>query len=299
MELFTNEKMSYHHRRSTASAAPNRYCSLIFDRPSNWFIPHIVSVASGFANLQTVPIPVVGVINHSCQHRYIFLYPPSLQDNANTIMTSVFLALYLCRKQHHHHCCPIAYFQADNCYRENKNRWFFGFIHYLISIGWFHEVLYSMMVPGHTHEDVDAMFGNISHSMDSNSASTLPALEALIQHTFIRDSTRPTTVSLSWCLDWISFLAACVKDIAYHSASHVFLSRMLPDGTVGLKYRIWHHNDPPYIGDPEKPDVWLKILSHLPTGFPQVLKAPQLSSELLKDIHSFFPWMTDKSVDVQ
>ena len=47
--------------------------------------------------------------------------------------------------------------QVDNA-SDNKNRWALGFFAWVIKQGWVHEVRISMMMVGHTHEDIDALF---------------------------------------------------------------------------------------------------------------------------------------------
>ena len=45
---------------------------------------------------------------------------------------------------------------------DNKSRWVIAFFAWLVHLGWVKEAHISMMMPGHTHEDIDAAFGLIS-----------------------------------------------------------------------------------------------------------------------------------------
>ena len=38
--------------------------------------------------------------------------------------------------------------QADNCCKENRNRWIIGIYGYIIHLGWYDEVVLSFMVVG-------------------------------------------------------------------------------------------------------------------------------------------------------
>lgn len=49
------------------------------------------------------------------------------------------------------------YIQLDNCARENKNRYFLGFMGYLVHKKIFKEVYMSFLVVGHTHEGLFAL----------------------------------------------------------------------------------------------------------------------------------------------
>ncbi len=80
------------------------------------------------------------------------------------------------------------------------------------------------MVPGYTHDDVDAMFGNISQALDSNSATILPAFENVIKHTFTKEIFCQNNYVINLVPRRISFLAPLVKDIAFHSDSCVLIT---------------------------------------------------------------------------
>jgi hypothetical protein len=47
--------------------------------------------------------------------------------------------------------------QMDNCWRDNKNKWFFGFLAHLAAFGWFDSVEIYYLHPGHSHGIVDSM----------------------------------------------------------------------------------------------------------------------------------------------
>lgn len=46
----------------------------------------------------------------------------------------------------------ILYLQLDNCWRENKNRYFFGFVGFLVQKKIFDQVYICFLMKGHTHE---------------------------------------------------------------------------------------------------------------------------------------------------
>eukprot|EP00965_Chrysotila_dentata_P254658 6211951-Pleurochrysis_carterae.AAC.2 len=56
---------------------------------------------------------------------------------------------------------PSALTDLDNA-SDNKSRWVLGFFAWLVKIGWVKEVRLSMMMVGHTHEDIDALFRRIA-----------------------------------------------------------------------------------------------------------------------------------------
>jgi hypothetical protein len=57
---------------------------------------------------------------------------------------------------------PVLHLQLDNAYSDNKNRYTFCFFSLLVANGVFWEVYVNFMLVGHTHEDIDALFGRWS-----------------------------------------------------------------------------------------------------------------------------------------
>ena len=71
---------------------------------------------------------------------------------------------------------PILTLQLDNASGNNKNRWVFGFCSLLVYKGIFCEVYINFLIVGHTHEDIDALFGRWSSLLKTNNYPTLPKL---------------------------------------------------------------------------------------------------------------------------
>jgi hypothetical protein len=76
------------------------------------------------------------------------------RHNSNQVVTSimgVLNAIYSARDI----LPPILCIQADNCTRENKNRFLFGLYAILLGLGYFEEVPVDFFLVGHTHSDID------------------------------------------------------------------------------------------------------------------------------------------------
>ena len=71
---------------------------------------------------------------------------------------------------------PILTLQLDNASGDNKNRWVFGFCSLLVFKGIFREIYINFLIVGHTHEDIDALFGRWSTMLKTNNYPTLPRL---------------------------------------------------------------------------------------------------------------------------
>lgn len=53
------------------------------------------------------------------------------------------------------------FLQLDNTCSDNKNRAVLGYLGYLVAAGTFKKITLSFLPVGHTHEDIDALFGVI------------------------------------------------------------------------------------------------------------------------------------------
>ena len=71
---------------------------------------------------------------------------------------------------------PVLNLQLDNATRDNKNRFVFVFCSLLTYHGVFQEVYINFLIVGHTHDDIDALFGRWSYKLRGTDYPTLPLL---------------------------------------------------------------------------------------------------------------------------
>ena len=71
---------------------------------------------------------------------------------------------------------PVLTLQLDNASGDNKNRWVFAFCSLLVLKGVFREIMINFLIVGHTHEDIDALFGRWSTKLKTNDYPTIPRL---------------------------------------------------------------------------------------------------------------------------
>ena len=69
----------------------------------------------------------------------------------------------------------------DNCWRENKNKYLFGYCSYLVQQGVFKTVIANFFTVGHTHNDVDQMFSKFSMNLRQNNAITLNEFMSVVR----------------------------------------------------------------------------------------------------------------------
>ena len=83
---------------------------------------------------------------------------------------------------------PILNVQMDNATGDNKNRFVFCFWSLLVANKIFREVYVNFMIVGHTHDDIDALFGRWSMALKKESSPTIP----LLMKSFMDIETVPT-----------------------------------------------------------------------------------------------------------
>ena len=71
---------------------------------------------------------------------------------------------------------PILNVQMDNATWDNKNRYVYAFWSLLVAKWIFREVYVNFMMVGHTHDDIDALFGRWSMLLKKENFPTIPAL---------------------------------------------------------------------------------------------------------------------------
>ena len=71
---------------------------------------------------------------------------------------------------------PILHVQLDNCWKNNKSRYVMSYWSLLVAKGIFRETHVSFLLVGHTHEDIDALFGRWSQDLYRATFFTLPSL---------------------------------------------------------------------------------------------------------------------------
>ena len=82
---------------------------------------------------------------------------------------------------------PVLNLQLDNATGDNKNRFVFAFCSLLTYHGVFQEVYINFLIVGHTHDDIDALFGRWSYKLRGTDYPMLP----LLMKSFMDTESRP------------------------------------------------------------------------------------------------------------
>ena len=111
----------------------------------------------GWINVQQLPFLCNGLINHSTGLNQLTFLLPTVRQDPNLVISLLYQHLYTEFKSNKMRA-PTLYLQADNCYKENKNKYTLCFAALLVAWGWFDDVYMSFLPTGHTHEDIDRLF---------------------------------------------------------------------------------------------------------------------------------------------
>lgn len=178
------------------------------------------------------------------------------------------------------------YIQADNCWKENKNRWVLGFCSWLVMRGMFRKVHLSFLLQGHTHEDVDQLFVGISSKYLRTVLWTLTQLLELVQSAYPTVETRPTALLLPFVHDWKSYFNPVLTPMQGHSGPHVFTFTTTENLEVGMFYKDFHSSVDQLRGG--EGSGGFPVLSGLPIGVPALLQPNYLPAAEIDQIPALF-----------
>lgn len=139
---------------------------------------------------------------------------------------------------------PILNVQMDNAVGDNKNRYVFCFWSLLVAKRIFREVYVNFMLVGHTHDDIDALFGRWSMTLRKENFPTIP----MLMKSFMKIESIPTIPHLIQEVpDFKKFIAPWILDgnesLMGHTKVHQFKFYVDPQGCPVLKYKVYCHDD--------------------------------------------------------
>ncbi|KAJ7381365.1 Exocyst complex component 1 [Desmophyllum pertusum] len=128
---------------------------------------------------------VTGVLTNYRSSAYAFIDLCEWPHDSN-LTINVILQTLLLVKNSMGHLAPVAYFQMDNCWRENKNQFVLAFMCMLVEMGVFQKIKLCYLMVGHTHEDIDQMFSCVARRLLKKDALTLEQLKEEITKVTLR-----------------------------------------------------------------------------------------------------------------
>ena len=135
---------------------------------------------------------------------------------------------------------PILHVQMDNATGDNKNRYVFCFWSLLVAKKIFREVYVNFMLVGHTHDDIDALFGRWSMLLRKENFPTIP----LLMKSFMDVESIPTIPHLvEEVPDFKGFIEGSIMEgdeaLVGHTKAQQFKFYLDSSGCPVLKYKIF------------------------------------------------------------
>eukprot|EP01103_Thecamoeba_quadrilineata_P019099 TRINITY_DN75_c0_g1_i3.p1 TRINITY_DN75_c0_g1~~TRINITY_DN75_c0_g1_i3.p1 ORF type:complete len:751 (-),score=109.78 TRINITY_DN75_c0_g1_i3:31-2283(-) len=286
-KLHRAERLAYHQRRDQSFKDPSEILSMIIDASSPMFLPHVAPFPKGFCRAERLKVMIYGLINHSIRKKFLYLLLPTWdQQGPNLTLTILFHQLLQMKSEGR---LPKQFFlQLDNCYKENKNKYLFGALAFLVHIGWFDSVQISFLIAGHTHEDVDQLFSTFAVPMKETSVSSLPQFIEYLDKWYPRANSRPTAIFLTCLYDFKTWLEPHLARLEGHSKPHSFLFKKDVDGDVKLWYRDYCSSKEDWQGDQNNNGVALFI--DLPQSLPSQVNPTVFTEHLITKMQENLKW---------
>ena len=139
ISIFRAERHKYYHHREKSRSEPQKYATIIIDGmdQSKTNLPHLTQCTKSMQNLWKLRTHLTGALLHTqaTKGKLAYGFYDLLQWPHDCNITIHILLHVLQDIAKRMSIFPdILYIQLDNCYRENKNRFFFGFCALLVQL---------------------------------------------------------------------------------------------------------------------------------------------------------------------
>eukprot|EP00731_Ephydatia_muelleri_P032350 Em0023g857a len=178
---------------------------------------------------------IIGGLTHG-HGEYAYLSFGEFPQDSNLTL-SILLSILNNINRKEHRLPDTLYLQMDNCSRENKNKYVYGVLGYLVLKGIFRKVRLSFLPVGHTHEDIDQMFSRFSSYLNKNDAVTPGELMEALRKSY---SPEPDVHVLeqSEVFDFKAWIEPHLEEMHNHVAPKHFIFKLV-DGSLVFKYKYW------------------------------------------------------------
>ena len=248
----------YYQIRDRACANPSAVMSLIIDGAAQdkFAIPYFAERTKSSSSGIPLMSGIVGVLNHGARKQpggaYLYTVPPNQECGSNVFVSCIHWTLHHERKRLQQLGLALPetlHIQADNCSRENKNRFSHGYLEVLVAKGVFRKVTIDYLPKGHTHEDIDQLFSVLGNRVKiARRVNTPDHMRSLFAETY---NPRPIVNGLKTTTNIRALLEPDLLPASRTSGFttyHHFLIERNEAGEVGVRVKEWpHKEDDPYL----------------------------------------------------
>ena len=225
------ERQKYYSRKSKCQLKPDSYLCVMIDgmESSDAILPHYVPHIKNVSNHILAEMRIVG-LQDSLGNNLCFVHTEDLAKDSN--LTITVLLEYLARLKK---LPPVLYLQLDNCSRENKNQYVFGFAGWLVQQGTFEEVKIGFLIVGHTHEHIDQFFSVLQKLLSAYGARTV--IHLLEQLVSAHKNVKVSAEMLNDVVQFREFISKYLAGMHSHTTPHHFHFKKI-DGTVHMRSKF-------------------------------------------------------------
>jgi hypothetical protein len=181
-ELQRQERHAYEDVKLEARNRPDKVLSIVIDGmdQNTTMVPKMCQTVKNIEG-RYVKTHLCGILVHGWGLCYDLWIDAHHRHDSNQVVTSIMGVLHAVHSTRNT-LPPILCIQADNCARDNKNKFLFGLCAALVGLGYFEEVRMGFLLVGHTHSDIDQRFSSISHVLKRDDINSLSELLKLLQN---------------------------------------------------------------------------------------------------------------------
>jgi hypothetical protein len=240
-DLQSAHRAAYTRWKDDSIMKPTEYLCIIVDGmdQSKTMVPHLARQHFSKAVIMHTMMKtnLTGILAHGRKPSvFVHSWYPYFPHDSNSVVSSIMKVLRDLEETGQG-LPPRLRIQADNCARENKNKYILTLLALLVKFGYFEEVEMGFMIVGHTHTDVDALFSIFSKKLMNHDCLTLDELHELVEK---NHHDHPSCKVIDEMADWHSLVEHQVVQgadrIIGYLMPHQFRFYMLGDNPV-MQYK--------------------------------------------------------------
>ena len=290
------DRSSLSRRTAYAIRDPTVTLCLDQDYANQLRLPHQRNVPKSWLTKCKRPrLQIGGLIDHGYPARFLFLHFAWYKHDPNLSLTHLYCHLADLRSRGQ--TSSTFYLQADNCYKENKNKTTFAFLTMLVMMGWFEQVEMYFLSPGHTHGEVDRMFSRFGHLRKEHNCDTPAEFMTKWYKYAYRNPTRmPELKIVQFVYNWKGYFKGHYhENIQGHSRPRAFLFKKNPSNGI---VQFWAKESAladAWIGRSDDNLHGWEILFSVPTGPVGIFRPVPLHLDKYRDVRKTYDWLSPEA----
>jgi hypothetical protein len=180
-ELQRQERDAYEDMKLNVKNRPDKFLSIVVDGmdQDTMMVPKMHQTMKNIEGWY-VKTHLYGILVHGWGLYYDLWIDVHHRGDSNQVVTSIMWVLNAVHSARDT-LPPILCIQADNCARENKNKFLFGLCATLVGLRYFEEACVGFLLVEHTHFDIDQRFSSVLYVLKVDDINSLSELLKLLQ----------------------------------------------------------------------------------------------------------------------